>query len=112
LKYARSPRPPLRNPLEVPQEVLRAGDRRRRQSRRYLHLLAGSSPQICTHLDFVEAHLDEREWFVGVRISAADVQMCASVEAAREQFDPPVVERPRANPLENLIELLGVEDCP
>ena len=39
-------------------------------------------PQIRTHLDFVEAHLASREWFVGQRISAADVQMCFPLEAA------------------------------
>ncbi|TVQ33452.1 MAG: glutathione S-transferase [Wenzhouxiangella sp.] len=39
--------------------------------------------QIRTHLDFVEDHLAGREWFVGSRISAADVQMCFPLEAAR-----------------------------
>ncbi|AKS41163.1 glutathione S-transferase family protein [Wenzhouxiangella marina] len=40
------------------------------------------NPQIRTHLDFVESHLDGRDWFVGDRISAADVQMCFPLEAA------------------------------
>lgn len=39
--------------------------------------------QIRTHLDFVEAHLTGRDWFVGQTISAADVQMCFPLEAAR-----------------------------
>ncbi|TVR94921.1 MAG: glutathione S-transferase [Wenzhouxiangellaceae bacterium] len=39
--------------------------------------------QIRTHLDFVESHLAEREWFVGSRISAVDVQMSFPLEAAR-----------------------------
>ncbi len=41
------------------------------------------SQQIRTHLDFVEAHLAEHDWFVGTRISAADVHMCFPLEAAR-----------------------------
>lgn len=38
--------------------------------------------QIRTHLDFVESHLAERDWFVGTRISAADVQMSFPLEAS------------------------------
>jgi len=40
------------------------------------------NPQIKTHLDFVEAHLSDRDWFVGDRISGADVQMSFPLEAA------------------------------
>jgi|SRR6056297_1435039 len=40
------------------------------------------NPQIRTHLDFVEAHLEGRDWLVGDRISGADVQMCFPLEAA------------------------------
>jgi len=41
------------------------------------------NPQIKTHLDFVEQHLKDREWFVGDRISGADVQMSFPLEAAK-----------------------------
>ncbi len=41
------------------------------------------NPQIRTHLDFVDAQLADREWFAGERISAADLQMCFPLEAAK-----------------------------
>jgi len=41
------------------------------------------NPQIKTHLDFVEQHMKDREWFVGDRISGADVQMSFPLEAAK-----------------------------
>lgn len=41
------------------------------------------SQQIRTHLDYVEAHLAQHNWFVGEDISTADVQMSFPLEAAR-----------------------------
>jgi len=38
--------------------------------------------QISTHFRHVERHLKENEWFVGQRISAADIQMSFPLEAA------------------------------
>ncbi|PVY75776.1 glutathione S-transferase [Tamilnaduibacter salinus] len=40
------------------------------------------APQIQRHLDFIEAHLKERSWFVGDRLTAADVQMSFPLEAS------------------------------
>jgi len=40
-------------------------------------------PQIRTHLDFIDNHLKDRNWFVGERISAADVHMSFPLEAAK-----------------------------
>ena len=39
-------------------------------------------PQIRTHFAFVESHLRGREWFVGDRMTIADVQMHFPLEAA------------------------------
>jgi glutathione S-transferase len=39
-------------------------------------------PQIETHLGFVESQLERREWLVGERLSAADIQMSFPLEAA------------------------------
>ncbi|HEY7906600.1 MAG TPA: glutathione S-transferase [Wenzhouxiangella sp.] len=41
-----------------------------------------TNPQIATHFDFVEAYLGQNEWFVGDRITIADVQMLFPLEAA------------------------------
>jgi len=38
-------------------------------------------PQLRTHLDFIETHLSEHEWFAG-QFSAADIQMSYPLEAA------------------------------
>ncbi|MFE8070495.1 glutathione S-transferase [Marinobacteraceae bacterium S3BR75-40.1] len=38
-------------------------------------------PQIRTHLDFVEQHLGNHEWFAGDRLSGADIQMSFPLEA-------------------------------
>ena len=40
------------------------------------------NPQIDTHMDFVEAHLADHEWFLGDRLSAADIQMSFPLEAS------------------------------
>ncbi len=40
------------------------------------------NPQIDNHMDFVEAHLADREWFLGDRLSAADIQMSFPLEAS------------------------------
>jgi glutathione S-transferase len=40
------------------------------------------APQITTHLDFMEAELGKRTWFVGEEFSAADIQMSFPLEAA------------------------------
>ncbi len=39
-------------------------------------------PQIQSHLDFVDAHLAGRQWFVGDGLSGADIQMSFPLEAA------------------------------
>ncbi|WP_111495432.1 glutathione S-transferase [Marinobacter bohaiensis] len=39
-------------------------------------------PQIRNHLDFVESHLKNNEWFLGDRLSAADIQMSFPLEAS------------------------------
>lgn len=39
-------------------------------------------PQINTHLDFLESHMEGREWFAGEHFSAADIQMSFPIEAA------------------------------
>jgi len=39
-------------------------------------------PQIRTHLDFMEASLNDAPWFAGAEFSAADIQMSFPVEAA------------------------------
>jgi glutathione S-transferase len=40
------------------------------------------SPQLKTHLDFMEAELSAREWFAGDDFTAADIQMSFPLEAA------------------------------
>lgn len=40
------------------------------------------TPQINTHLDYLEVELDKSVWFVGDEFSAADVQMSFPIEAA------------------------------
>jgi len=39
-------------------------------------------PMINTHMDFIEAHLAENTWFLGDRLSAADIQMSFPLEAS------------------------------
>ncbi|WP_165855593.1 glutathione S-transferase [Marinobacter sp. JSM 1782161] len=39
-------------------------------------------PQIKNHLDFVESHLKNNEWFLGDKLSAADIQMSFPLEAS------------------------------
>lgn len=39
-------------------------------------------PQIRTHMDFVENHLKDNSWFLGERLSAADIQMSFPLEAS------------------------------
>ncbi|WP_166268037.1 glutathione S-transferase family protein [Marinobacter caseinilyticus] len=39
-------------------------------------------PQIKNHLDFIEAHLANKTWFLGDDLSAADVQMSFPLEAS------------------------------
>lgn len=41
-----------------------------------------SQPNLDTHLGFVESRMKGRQWFVGDRFSAADVQMTFPLEAA------------------------------
>ena len=41
------------------------------------------SPNIRTHLDFMESELDKSEWFAGADFTGADIQMSFPVEAAR-----------------------------
>ena len=40
------------------------------------------SPQLRTHLDFIESELAQRPWFAGAAFSAADIQMSFPIEAA------------------------------
>ncbi|TBW54283.1 glutathione S-transferase [Marinobacter halodurans] len=40
------------------------------------------SPQIRNHMDFVENHLARNEWFLGDKLSAADIQMSFPLEAS------------------------------
>ncbi|MCW4460539.1 glutathione S-transferase [Sphingomonas sp. BT-65] len=42
-------------------------------------------PMIDVHLDYVEAHLAEHDWFAGDEFSAADVMMSFPLEAARSR---------------------------
>ncbi|WP_339805055.1 glutathione S-transferase [uncultured Marinobacter sp.] len=39
-------------------------------------------PMIGTHMDFVEAHLSKNTWFLGDKLSAADIQMSFPLEAS------------------------------
>ena len=39
-------------------------------------------PMIKTHLDFVESHLAKNTWFLGDKLSAADIQMSFPLEAS------------------------------
>ncbi|MEJ5990921.1 glutathione S-transferase [Ramlibacter sp. PS3R-8] len=41
------------------------------------------TPNIRTHLDFLEAELQDRDWFAGPAFSAADVQLSFPLEAAQ-----------------------------
>ncbi len=43
------------------------------------------SPQLKTHLDFMESELSQRPWFAGQEFSAADIQMSFPVEAAAQR---------------------------
>ncbi len=43
------------------------------------------SPQLKTHLDFLESELAQRPWFAGEAFSAADVQMSFPLEAAAQR---------------------------
>jgi glutathione S-transferase len=43
------------------------------------------SPQLKTHLDYMEAELGKAEWFAGKDFTAADIQMSFPVEAARSR---------------------------
>lgn len=40
------------------------------------------TPQIVTHLDYLEGELEKNEWFAGKKFSAADVQLSFPIEAA------------------------------
>lgn len=39
-------------------------------------------PQIKTHLDYIEAHLSQHDWFAGDQLSGADFQMSFPLEAS------------------------------
>ncbi|MET4579716.1 glutathione S-transferase [Ottowia thiooxydans] len=41
------------------------------------------SPQLKTHLGFMESELAERDWFAGAEFTAADIQMSFPLEAAQ-----------------------------
>ena len=43
------------------------------------------TPNIRTHLDFMEGELGKSEWFAGAEFTGADIQMSFPVEAARER---------------------------
>jgi len=43
------------------------------------------TPQLKTHLDYVEAELGKSEWFAGGELTAADIQMSFPIEAARQR---------------------------
>ncbi len=43
-------------------------------------------PQIARHLDYIESHLGQHEWFAG-EFSAADIQMSYPLEAASSRVD-------------------------
>jgi glutathione S-transferase len=49
-------------------------------------------PNIKTHLDYVEVELGKSTWFAGDEFTAADIQMCFPLEAARTRTD--MTERP------------------
>jgi len=48
------------------------------------------TPQLRTHLDFMEAELGKSTWFAGDELTAADIQMSFPIEAARARhvLDP------------------------
>lgn len=52
------------------------------------------NPQIDNHMDFVEAELEDREWLLGDRFSAADIQMSFPLEASVARG---LVDRSRPN---------------
>ena len=56
-------------------------------AKRIAHKVDGTftDPEVDRHLDFVEAHLAEHEWFAGASFSAADIQMSYPLPAARER---------------------------
>ncbi len=43
------------------------------------------TPQLKTHLDYLEAELGKSTWFVGSEFSAADIQLSFPIEAAAER---------------------------
>jgi len=43
------------------------------------------TPQLKTHLDYMEAELTKTEWFTGDQFTAADIQMSFPLEAARSR---------------------------
>jgi glutathione S-transferase len=44
---------------------------------------AAVTPELRTHLDYLEGALAQREWFAGPRFSAADIQLSFPIEAAQ-----------------------------
>ncbi|WP_115717236.1 glutathione S-transferase [Gallaecimonas mangrovi] len=44
------------------------------------------APQLKTHMDYIENHLADRQWFAG-EFSAADIQMSFPLEAASNRLD-------------------------
>ncbi len=43
-------------------------------------------PNLKKNMDFIEAHLTDREWFVGDSLTAADIQMSFPLEAAQSRY--------------------------
>lgn len=71
LVFLRMPRAPM--PFFVPPIVKGIADRARSSF---------VAPQIATRLAHVERALAERDWFAGSQLTAADIQMSFSIEAA------------------------------
>jgi len=53
------------------------------------------TPQLETHLGFMESELGRSTWFAGEELTAADIQMSFPVEAARQRAGVTASTRPR-----------------
>ena len=53
------------------------------------------TPQLRTHIGYMESELKTRDWFAGPEFTAADVQMSFPIEAARSRAGLNATEHPR-----------------
>ena len=53
------------------------------------------TPQLRTHIGYMESELNTRDWFAGPEFTAADVQMSFPIEAARSRAGLNATEHPR-----------------